>query len=214
LDAYGRDGKAKVDTLLGNHVTKIFHRNGDPVTNEWASKVVAKETTYRHSISSSGSIHQAIGLNSQTSVSEVEEDSCPPKEFIGLKNGGQKNNFIVLEAGEAKELALDHLFESVSVVQELHAAAMLLRRGIGRVSVGEVLRFASSDPRLLRAGDNLLTTREVLAEEIALLEAVQAGRGKHEEMGRGGKWSLLSPLVEESPAEECGARDSALEGSG
>jgi len=34
-------------------------------------------------------------LNSQTSVAEVEEDSCAPKEFIGLKNGGKKNNYIV-----------------------------------------------------------------------------------------------------------------------
>jgi hypothetical protein len=95
LDAYGRDGKHKVDTLLGNHATKIFHRNGDPTTNEWASKVIAKETTYKQSISTSGSVHTAIGLNSQTSVSEVEEDSCPPKEFIGLKNGGKKNNYVV-----------------------------------------------------------------------------------------------------------------------
>src|SRR5271165_6902918 len=95
LDAYGRDGKHKVDTLLGNHATKIFHRNGDPTTNEWASKVVAKETGYKHSISTSGSIHAAIGLNSQISINEVEEDSCPPKEFIGLKNGGKRNNYIV-----------------------------------------------------------------------------------------------------------------------
>src|SRR5271166_1530013 len=95
-----RDGRPKVDTLLGNHATKIFHRNGDPVTNEWASKVIAKETTYKHSISTTGSINQPIGLNSQTSVNEVEEDSCPPKEFkdwldrealharIYLRNGG------------------------------------------------------------------------------------------------------------------------------
>jgi hypothetical protein len=95
LDAYGRDGKHKVDTLLGNHATKIFHRNGDPTTNEWASKVIAKETGYKHSISTSGSIHAAIGLNSQISINEVEEDSCPPKEFIGLKNGGKRNNYIV-----------------------------------------------------------------------------------------------------------------------
>jgi hypothetical protein len=95
LDAYGRDGRPKVDTLLGNHATKIFHRNGDPTTNEWASKVIAKETTYKHSISTSGSIHTAVGVNSQTSVTEVEEDSCAPKEFIGLKNGGKKNNCIV-----------------------------------------------------------------------------------------------------------------------
>ena len=95
LDAYGRDGKAKVDTLLGSHLTKIFHRNSDPTTNEWASKVIAKETRYRHSLSSSGSIHQPIGVNSQISVTEVEEDSCPPKEFINLKNGGKKNGLIV-----------------------------------------------------------------------------------------------------------------------
>jgi hypothetical protein len=54
-----------------------------------------QETTYKHSISTSGSIHTAVGMNSQTSVTEVEEDSCAPKEFIGLKNGGKKNNYIV-----------------------------------------------------------------------------------------------------------------------
>ena len=95
LDAYGRDGRHKVDTLLGNHATKLFHRNGDPTTNEWASKVIAKETQYRHSLSSSGSIQSSQGFNASTSVSEVEEDSCPPKEFIGLKNGGKKNDYIV-----------------------------------------------------------------------------------------------------------------------
>jgi hypothetical protein len=95
LDAYGRDGKHKVDTLLGNHATKIFHRNGDPTTNEWASKVIAKETTYKQSVSSSGSIQCGSGFNNQFSVTEVEEESCPPKEFIGLKNGGKRNNYIV-----------------------------------------------------------------------------------------------------------------------
>ena len=95
LDAYGRDGKHKVDTLLGNHATKIFHRNGDPTTNEWASKVIAKETTYKHSLSNSGSLQSSSGFSSNTSVTEVEEDSCPPKEFIGLKNGGKKNDYTV-----------------------------------------------------------------------------------------------------------------------
>src|ERR1700758_1069432 len=95
LDAYGRDGKHKVDTLLGNHATKIFHRNGDPTTNEWASKVIAKETAYKHSLSNSGSLQSSSGFSSNTSVTEVEEDSCPPKEFIGLKNGGKKNDYTV-----------------------------------------------------------------------------------------------------------------------
>jgi hypothetical protein len=45
LDAYGAQGSTRSDTLLGNHATKIFHRNADPTTNEWASKVITKETT-------------------------------------------------------------------------------------------------------------------------------------------------------------------------
>jgi hypothetical protein len=80
---------------MGNHATKIFHRNGDPTTNEWASKVIAKETAYKHSISNSGSLQSSSGFSSNTSVTEVEEDSCPPKEFIGLKNGGKKNDYTV-----------------------------------------------------------------------------------------------------------------------
>src|SRR5260370_24857250 len=33
LDAYGPHGTHKVDTLLCNHATKIFHRNADPTTH-------------------------------------------------------------------------------------------------------------------------------------------------------------------------------------
>jgi hypothetical protein len=125
-----------------------------------------------------------------------EHDSLSPE---AVKAAVSEN---LLEAEEAKELALDHLFEGVSLVRELYAAAMLLRRGIGRVSVGEALRFARSDPRLLRPGNNLVTTREVLDEEIALLKAVQAGRGQHEEIGCGGKWPFLSALVEANPEQK------------
>ena len=95
LASFGRDGKALVDTLLGNHVTKIFHRQGDPATNRWASDVIAKETQYRMSVSTTGTVHQPIDLNPQWSVQEVNEDSCPPEEFINLKNGGKRNGLIV-----------------------------------------------------------------------------------------------------------------------
>ena len=91
LDAYGRDGKHKVDTLLGNHATKIFHRNGDPTTNEWAAKVIGKELAYKHSMSNSGSLQSNSGFNASASVSETYEESCQPFEFLNLKNGGHKN---------------------------------------------------------------------------------------------------------------------------
>jgi type IV secretory pathway TraG/TraD family ATPase VirD4 len=93
LDAFGPAGKNKVDTLLGNHAgLKVFHRNGDPETNQWASRVIAKETQYRASVSS-GYSSGLTGYN--VTVNEVEEDSCPPKTFIGLKNGGPLNRWIV-----------------------------------------------------------------------------------------------------------------------
>lgn len=49
----------------------------------------------------------------------------------------------LLETDIAKELAIQHLFERVSVVREPHAAAMLLRRGIGRVSINEALELGA-----------------------------------------------------------------------
>jgi hypothetical protein len=82
----------------------------------------------------------------------------------------------LLETDTAKGLAIQHLFERVSVVRELHATAMLLRRGIGWVSIDEALEFARSDLRLVQVGGGLVTTLEVLAEESAMLERVQAGR--------------------------------------
>jgi hypothetical protein len=101
----------------------------------------------------------------------------------------------LLEADTAKGLAIQHLFERVSVVRQLHVTAMLLRRGIGSVSIDEALEFARSDLRLLQAGGGLVTTLEALVEESAMLERVQAGRGRYEELGRGGDWIFLSPLL-------------------
>jgi len=51
----------------------------------------------------------------------------------------------LLEGPVARNLALEHLFERASVARELNAAGMLLRRGIGRVSVEEARVFAGSD---------------------------------------------------------------------
>jgi hypothetical protein len=65
----------------------------------------------------------------------------------------------LLEGPIARNLALEHLFERASVARELHAAGMLLRRGIGRVSVEEARLFASTDDFFVRPGLDLVTTR-------------------------------------------------------
>jgi hypothetical protein len=83
---------------------------------------------------------------------------------------GRSENLVEIDS--AKDLAIEHLFERSSVARELHAAGMLLRRGIGRVSVEAARIFAQTDSRFIRPDPtgSLLTTREVLAEERRTVE--------------------------------------------
>ncbi len=91
----GQLAQITVDSILGNLCTKILMQNSDPVTNAWATKMIAKDLEYKHSLSNSGSTSSANGFNASASVNETREDSCSPEEFMGLKNGGPKNNYIV-----------------------------------------------------------------------------------------------------------------------
>src|SRR4029077_20380798 len=75
----------------------------------------------------------------------LEERSSLKSESV---KGATPQN--LLENQTAKNLAIQHLFERASVARELHAAAMLLRWGIGRVSVGEARVFARTDERFVR----------------------------------------------------------------
>jgi hypothetical protein len=92
LKAYGGSHKAEhtVDAIFGNLATKLFCRNDCPITNAWASKIVAKEVNYRSSYSKSE--RDAVG---STTLSEAYEDACPPETFLGLRNGGKSNRRIV-----------------------------------------------------------------------------------------------------------------------
>ena len=96
LDAYGRDGKHKVDTLSGQPRDEDFSSKRRPDNQRMGvqsdcqgDRVQAQPRRIPVRLQSSS------GFSSNTSVTEVEEDSCPPKEFIGLKNGGKKNDYTV-----------------------------------------------------------------------------------------------------------------------
>jgi hypothetical protein len=84
--AYG--SKEAVDSLLGNCTTKFFHRNDCPETNTWATKLIAKELSFEHSIGDSD------GKRS-INVHRREEDSCRASEFLALKDGGKVNRYLV-----------------------------------------------------------------------------------------------------------------------
>jgi conjugative relaxase-like TrwC/TraI family protein len=103
----------------------------------------------------------------------------------------------LLDARAAKELAIKHLFEQVSLKRELHIAGMLLRRGIARVSIVEALAWVKSDPLFIRPDPDrkLLTTREVRDAENKMIHLAAEGEGKHEPLGGEKEWVIANPLV-------------------
>ncbi len=84
----GKDPKPKVDSLLANLSTKIFHGNNDAVTNEWASRTIGKEFRLVRGFSS-GDKSESINSSQQL------HDMVGSAEFTMLKGGGKTNDFIV-----------------------------------------------------------------------------------------------------------------------
>lgn len=106
----------------------------------------------------------------------------------------------------AEEFSISHLFARVSVVRLLDAAALLLRRGIGQVTPAQAERWAREDPRFIRPRQNLLTTREVLASEWAMIEMARTGQDKHDELGRGGSWVIRDHAVAADKGQSAAVR--------
>ena len=79
--------------------------------------------------------------------SQMTPEECESLEMVNVKGGRIQD---LLDRQEAESIAISHLFERSSVARELHAAAMLLRRGLGRVNVAEALDFARKDGRFMR----------------------------------------------------------------
>lgn len=78
----GRAGIAATDSLIGNFQTKIFHANGDPVTNEWAERLFAHERATLLGVNWGGS-------NQGGNVSQAWLPAIPAAEFMRLKKGGR-----------------------------------------------------------------------------------------------------------------------------
>ncbi|MCA0235855.1 MAG: TraM recognition domain-containing protein [Bacteroidetes bacterium] len=83
----GKSAEARVNSLLGNLSTKIFHANNDHVTNEWAANTIGK--AFKNITSVNIGNQQSAGLAQQLHW-QVE-----PREFTVLKNGGDENKFLV-----------------------------------------------------------------------------------------------------------------------
>jgi hypothetical protein len=101
-----QEGRALVDSLLNNLVTKIFHANSDATTNEYASKLIGKE------VKRFGTVSRSMGsspnswlptLTRSSGYSEQLDDIIHPTEFSKLKRGGAENGYrvgaVVLQMG-------------------------------------------------------------------------------------------------------------------
>lgn len=82
-------------------------------------------------------------------------------------------------AGDAVERAMAHSFERASVLPERTLLAEALRQGVGAASRETIERLTASQPliRATRDGRQLVTTKEVLAEESRMLAFARGGRG-------------------------------------
>jgi TraM recognition site of TraD and TraG len=79
----GEAGRHRVDAFLGNMGTKIFHANGDPETNRWASDTISEEIQARtnwHGTTEDG--------HGRGGGSEAPGRKVLPSEFTMLRKGG------------------------------------------------------------------------------------------------------------------------------
>jgi hypothetical protein len=87
---YERGGKDRTHALLGNLQTRIFHSQGDHVTNSYAADTIARGVTSRSSTNvSTGNGGMSFG------TSEAVDYVVPPAEFQRLRRGGLENGNLV-----------------------------------------------------------------------------------------------------------------------
>ncbi len=82
---------------------------------------------------------------------------------------------------EALDYAFEKLFSKNSVVVQNRLVAEALKYGVGGLAPEQVWRELSKREMIVRqiGGEILTTSLEVLAEEVALIDFVRSGRGKH-----------------------------------
>lgn len=101
----GESGRHRVDAFLGNVGTKIFHSNGCPETNKWASDMISEELQARGNWH--GTMEEGHGKGGG---SEAIGRKVMPSVFTTLKKGGVQNDFmteaIVYQTGA--EFAANH----------------------------------------------------------------------------------------------------------
>ena len=88
----GANSRSDAEAFLGNLQTKIFHANGDPVTNNWAADSIGRtrQMQYYGGLSEGFAKAGAGGINQNAGGSLVFEYLVQPQEFTMLRTGGEE----------------------------------------------------------------------------------------------------------------------------
>lgn len=84
----GAHGKYRVDSLVGNLQTKIWHANSDPETNKNAAETIGRSWQARRSKGFNVG-KDSVGMSE--SAQESFDYDVPPQEFTKLRKGGPLN---------------------------------------------------------------------------------------------------------------------------
>jgi TraM recognition site of TraD and TraG len=98
----GSDAKARVDSLMGNLSTKIFHANSDAETNEYASRLIGNDIISLANASDQQS-YLDLNFSQTTGLSSQFLPQVQPRVFTTLKTGGKLKDFevhaIIIQSG-------------------------------------------------------------------------------------------------------------------
>lgn len=106
----GAHSNYRVDSLVGNLQTKIWHANSDPETNTQASETIGKSWQIRKSRSANlGGENISIGQSQQENL----DYDVIPQRFTRLRKGGPHNDFeveaIIFQSGRVWSNGKTHL---------------------------------------------------------------------------------------------------------
>jgi type IV secretory pathway TraG/TraD family ATPase VirD4 len=93
---YAHIGQSETHSVMGNLQTKLFHANGDTLTNNWSSDLFSKSWQMRASASASTSDspgRQTVSRN--YGASDSLDSEVLPGEFTSLRKGGPEHGYCV-----------------------------------------------------------------------------------------------------------------------
>jgi hypothetical protein len=107
----GMQSKYRVDSLMGNLQTKIWHANSDPMTNENAAETIGKSWQTRQT---SGESFGNDSFNMSSGKNESFDYDVPPQSFTKLRKGGKGNDHtveaVIFQNGRLWDNGKTHLF--------------------------------------------------------------------------------------------------------